>query len=1346
MKRLLLLLPAFCILLATICIPSAHASVLQLPKTGQTTSYGAGDDGELQVGLAWPTPRFVDNGDQTVTDKLTGLIWAKDANLITSRDPSFDADGDGKVTFQSALDYIQKLNSENYQGHSDWRLPNIKELLSLVHRGESDTAIWLNGQGFSNVEPDSYWSSSSEIGNTSFSWHVYMNDGMVLNKTKNGLSYVWPVRLAQSGASGSLAIAKSGQTTCYNDSGASINCSGTGQDGELQSGAAWPTPRFSDNGDGTVTDNLTGLIWSKDGKTPGPASCGPGVYKTWSASLDHITCLNTNSWLGKTDWRLPNLNEQMSLVNYGQSNSATWLISQGFSNVQDINYGSSTSDAGSTDFAWFVSMLGGVGSGGKTFSLNYVWPVRTGQSGSPGASASLSITNSGSGSGTVTSSPSGINCGSSCSASFTSGQSVTLTATADTGSAFASWTGCDSSSGDQCTVTVTGTKSVSATFNLLPPATCGSANGVPSATAPATNLCGVGTASAVTAAQTTWNWTCSTGSGTPATCLAGIVVIPATTIQLPQTGQNTCYDVGGEIPCAGTGQDGDKQAGKPWPNPRFTDNNNGTVTDNLTGLVWLQNPNCTDTSGGIAKDNPFLDPPMIGSLFWNDALIWSKNLGDGICGLTDGSVPGDWRLPNLNELHSLVDRGQLPMLDQKPPFTGTGASVYWSSNSSHLGDPWVILTYYAYFIIGSTQNPNSVWPVRDGQPGAVQLPRTGQKSCMAGSSKIDCTGTGQDGETLKGAVWPVPRFHDNGNGTVTDKLTGLIWTKNANCNGDPFAFLDSQVEGNLTWPDALAYSSNLASGSCGLTDGSAPGDWRLPNINELQSLVDLETASITEEAKNYFNYIKDYYWSSTTDLTNQAFWVQMEYGTVGKSYIGPNMSWHAWPVRGGQLGDASMSCLPASMDFATLQMGESGSLVLTIGNTSATSRLQVNAMTLYGTDAWEFSLDVGDGTGGTCGKTTPIISAGDSCTVSLNFNPITNGTKTAKLRISTSDAATPEKDIPLNGAALINGTCGTSNGGTFNTAPSSNLCTSGTASTLSGTGPWAWNCNGVGGTSESCSAAVTNFAVSFAAGEHGSLTGTTSQTINYGGTATTVTATPDPTYSFVNWTEGATVVGTNATLTVSNVTSPHSYTANFIVNYGVCGTSNGGSFPTAPASNLCMAGTATVLSGTGPWSWQCVSAYGGATANCSANIRTYTVTPSAGTSIVISPATPVTVNHGAQVTFTIAAPEGYGITGTGCGGTLSGTTYTSGVVTADCTVNINTVRRTADAAGSGQPTLQDAMKAFHAYNGKLQLSAAEKILYDVAPLGSNGIPVGNSVVDYADIIMIMRRIVGIGSW
>ena len=99
------------------------------------------------------------------------------------------------------------------------------------------------------------------------------------------------------------------------------------------------------------------------------------------------------------------------------------------------------------------------------------------------------------------------------------------------------------------------------------------------------------------------------------------------------------------------------------------------------------------------------------------------------------------------------------------------------------------------------------------------LPQTGQTRSYA---------TGDDGDLQKGATLPSPRFTDNGDGTVNDNLTGLIWLKDANCFGQK------------DWTTALSDANSLSNGTCGLTDGSSAGDWRLPNRVELTSLVNSE--------------------------------------------------------------------------------------------------------------------------------------------------------------------------------------------------------------------------------------------------------------------------------------------------------------------------------------------------------------------------------------------------------------------------------------------------------------------------------------------------------------------------
>lgn len=132
----------------------------------------------------------------------------------------------------------------------------------------------------------------------------------------------------------------------------------------------------------TLTDNLTGLMWTQDGNAPGPVACSPAVTKTWQQALDYVTCLNINSYLGYADWHLPNINELESLINAGQSSSAIWLNTQGFSNVQSSYYWSSTYVANYQYYAWIVLLWdGAVGSHYKSSNYDYVWPVRSGQIG-----------------------------------------------------------------------------------------------------------------------------------------------------------------------------------------------------------------------------------------------------------------------------------------------------------------------------------------------------------------------------------------------------------------------------------------------------------------------------------------------------------------------------------------------------------------------------------------------------------------------------------------------------------------------------------------------------------------------------------------------------------------------------------------------------------------------------------------------------------------------------------------------------------------------------------------------------------------------------------------------------
>ena len=155
-------------------------------KTGQTTFYATGDDVDLEKGVAWPNPRFMDNGDGTVTDNLTGLIWLKNANRFGSR------------SWLNALNDCNTLaddGSDLTDGSTagDWRLPNVKELQSLIDFGQYGPAL-PSGYPFSGVQSGVYWSSTTYEGHTTYAWLEDMRNGGELIAPKYGGHYVWPVR------------------------------------------------------------------------------------------------------------------------------------------------------------------------------------------------------------------------------------------------------------------------------------------------------------------------------------------------------------------------------------------------------------------------------------------------------------------------------------------------------------------------------------------------------------------------------------------------------------------------------------------------------------------------------------------------------------------------------------------------------------------------------------------------------------------------------------------------------------------------------------------------------------------------------------------------------------------------------------------------------------------------------------------------------------------------------------------------------------------------------------------------------------------------------------------------
>ena len=361
-------------------------------------------------------------------------------------------------------------------------------------------------------------------------------------------------------------------------------------------------------------------------------------------------------------------------------------------------------------------------------------------------------------------------------------------------------------------------------------------------------------------------------------CGSGPAPAPVTAVQLPKTGETYSFHAG---------DDGDLAKGVDWPDPRFTDSGSGTVTDNLTGLVWLKNAGCFGTKS------------------WPDALLAANTMASGTCGLTDNSKAGDWRVPNINELSSLISIGATNPALPDNPFANVQSPYYWSSSTSEeiTTYAWLVFFDMGYVSTADKTSLVNVWPVHGngvsapgGQATTTSLPKTGQTISYA---------TGDDGQLQVGVAWPRPRFTDIGDGTVTDNLTGLVWLKNANCLDDTLAGGNrSANNGEMSAGNALTWANALASGICGLTDGSQAGDWRVPNRNELQSLIDRSQANPVLPVGYPFDNVQlNGYWTSSALLpapgaTGLMIWfVYLGDGVVNIDLsIGLDNN-YVWPVR-----------------------------------------------------------------------------------------------------------------------------------------------------------------------------------------------------------------------------------------------------------------------------------------------------------------------------------------------------------------------------------------------------------------------------------------------------------------
>jgi len=265
----------------------------------ELTSVNVGDDFYEQDAnyLKGETMSYKDNGDGTITDANTGLMWQQ---VPSSED----------FTWQEAVDYCENLELD---GYDDWRMPSCKELYSISNFGSGWPYLnttYFNLASGKVTKDEQFWSSNYYVG-------VTVEGG---SNAAMGVNHV-------TGHIKAYAATHSGPIG--------------GKYVRAVRGDNYGINEFVDNGDNTITDNSTGLMWTQ-------ADNGEGL--DWEHALAYA---ENSNFAGYSDWRLPNVKELQGIVDYSYSPSATDASKVGpaidplFSCTPIIN------EAGNDDYGYF---------------------------------------------------------------------------------------------------------------------------------------------------------------------------------------------------------------------------------------------------------------------------------------------------------------------------------------------------------------------------------------------------------------------------------------------------------------------------------------------------------------------------------------------------------------------------------------------------------------------------------------------------------------------------------------------------------------------------------------------------------------------------------------------------------------------------------------------------------------------------------------------------------------------------------------------------------------------------------------------------------------------------------
>ncbi|MBW1916063.1 MAG: DUF1566 domain-containing protein [Deltaproteobacteria bacterium] len=278
------------------------------------------------------------------------------------------------------------------------------------------------------------------------------------------------------------------------------------------------------------------------------------------------------------------------------------------------------------------------------------------------------------------------------------------------------------------------------------------------------------------------------------------------------------------------------------------------VRDNVTGLIWEVK---SDDWSIHDKDNKYT---------WYDGNPDTNRGNAGTFGngtdtehfiqaLNDERFGGfsDWRLPSREELHSIIDYGTWKPPIDRTYFPNTVVTEYWTGDGI-MDYAWIMDSVIGYSNCYDKSGSYSVRAVRGGQSGT---------------------------------------FHNlatNGDGTVTDTSTGLMWEQKTDDGGD------NNKDRTYNWEEALSWVENLNN-----SNYLGYSDWRLPNIKELASIVDLRRTNPSIDRRYFPNTVSSVYWSSTTThYSPEGTWILMfDSGLIFRS-TKSNSSHHVRAVRGGQ--------------------------------------------------------------------------------------------------------------------------------------------------------------------------------------------------------------------------------------------------------------------------------------------------------------------------------------------------------------------------------------------------------------------------------------------------------------